>query len=522
MKSTFGVTGLVVQPVMCHPVANRIRDSLIATPRIVMGLLLATTLVTKLLWGGVMGASTNEAYCYLYTVHPALSYFDHPPMMMWVAKAGQVLCHGWVHPFSIRLGFVLLFVGSTWVLYRWTSRWYGPWAGVYAAVLLNLSGFYAVTGGFATPDGPLLFFSLLTMWALSEAILADPYRTRPWAYVGLALAGALLSKYHAVFLPAGVVFYAIVTPGARHLFRRPGPYVAMGIALLGFLPVIAWNARHGWVSFVFQGGRATEGGFHFTHLAGALFGPVLCLLPWVWGILVMVLVARVRRFGSTSGQDRLAMCQAIAPLVFFTAIGCSRWVMMHWPLIGYLPLFPLAGAKLAEWANVNARRTRRRMAMMAVPLLVGALFLMGRDELGLAEPPASDGFAEARGWDSVAAELIARGVVNDPAAFVFTDDWRDSARLGFALRNRVSVLCYSGDSRGFGFWSEPAEWIGKTGYWVEVENDPIEVQLFRMLFTTVELVAEFPMRCGNTVLKHVRVFRCARQHTAFPFGHPAF
>ena len=485
-----------------------------------MGLLVVITLVTKLLWGGVMGTTTNEAYYYLYTVHPDWSYFDHPPMTMWVAKAGLFLCNGWVHPFSIRLGFALLFIGSTWVMFQLSSRWYGPWAGVYAALLLNLSGFYAFAGGFVSPDGPLLFFSLLTMWALTEALGADPRRLRPWVYVGFAFAGALLSKYHAVFLPAGVAFYVVVTPSARHLLRRPGPYLAVGIGLLGFLPVIAWNADHDWASFAFQGGRAAEGGFRFGQLAGAVFGPALCLLPWVWGLLVTLLVTRCRRFGSTIGMERVAICLAIVPLAFFTGIGSFKWIMIHWPLIGFLPLFPMGGAKLAQWATANARRSRRNLVLMAAPLLAGAVIVIGHVESGLIETPVSDGFSESRGWDSVATDLMGRALVDDPSSFVFTSDWRDSARLGFALRNRTPVLCYSDDARGFAFWSTPAQWLGKTGFLVSVKDDPMEVPLFQLYFTTVELVAEFPMRCGATAMKVVRVFRCVRQHTPFPFASP--
>ncbi len=118
-----------------------------------------------LAWGAALEPSNDEAYHYLYTTNLDLSYFDHPPMTGWVAKAGILACGGWVHPFSLRLGFVLMFAGSTFVLARWTSRWFGGWAGVYAAALLNVSGYHAAAGGFALPDVPYLFFGLLTMWA---------------------------------------------------------------------------------------------------------------------------------------------------------------------------------------------------------------------------------------------------------------------------------------------------------------------------------------------------------------------
>ena len=70
-----------------------------------------------------------------------------------------------------------MFAGSTFVLARWTSRWFGDWAGVYAALLLNVSGYHAATGGFQLPDCPYMFFGLLTMWALGEALWRSPAKS---------------------------------------------------------------------------------------------------------------------------------------------------------------------------------------------------------------------------------------------------------------------------------------------------------------------------------------------------------
>ena len=139
---------------------------------------------------------------------------------------------------------------------RLTSRFYGPRAGFLAALALNLSAYYtAAAGTFALPDGPLLFFWLLTLDRLAVALDA-PGRPWPWVAVGLAWGGALLSKYHAVFLPAGTLLYLLLEPSARPWLRRPGPYLAVVVGLLVFSPVIWWNATHEWISFAFQGGRA--------------------------------------------------------------------------------------------------------------------------------------------------------------------------------------------------------------------------------------------------------------------------
>ena len=55
----------------------------------------------------------------------------------------------------------------------------------------------------------------------------DPDRLRAWAGVGLAWGGAMLSKYHAIFLPAGALLYILAEPSSRRVLRKPGPYLIL-------------------------------------------------------------------------------------------------------------------------------------------------------------------------------------------------------------------------------------------------------------------------------------------------------
>jgi hypothetical protein len=492
------------------------------TPRLALGLLIAITFVLHLIWGAIFPPTNDETYHYLYTTHPSLSYFDHPPMTMWVAKAGILLCGGSVHPLSLRLGFTMLFAGSTLIMYCWAARWYGPWAGFYAALFLNLSGYHALTGGFALPDGPFLFFALVTMWALGEAVLAEPGRIWPWVWVGLGFGGGLLSKYHGVFLPAAAVLYALVTPGARRLLWSPGPYLAVAIGFAVFSPVLVWNAQNGWASFVFQGGRAVGHEFDPNGLFAIFLGPVGYLLPWIWGLLAWQLVKRLWRFRSLQGIDRLALCLAVVPIAFFTAVSCTRWVLLHWPLIGFVALMPLLGAAWADWAAAAPSWSRRRIALMAAAVLVTATACGGQARFGLIPFPDKDPMEDMSGWDSVAAELDARGLTAEPHTFLTTRCWSDSGQLAFNLRERVPVLCYDPrDPRGFAFWSRPEEWLGWNGLLVVASDEPFDAKFMEPFFRRVELAAEFPMTRAGNPFRAVRVYRCIDQVHPVPFDIPA-
>ena len=107
----------------------------------------------------------------------ALSYYDHPPMMAWIEMLGLSLPGAGASAWAIRIGFIAMFAGSTYLLARLTARYYGERAGFLAALALNLTGYYGLAAStFALPDGPLLFFWLLSLDRM--AIALEPVSSR--------------------------------------------------------------------------------------------------------------------------------------------------------------------------------------------------------------------------------------------------------------------------------------------------------------------------------------------------------
>ena len=133
--------------------------------------MIVTTALLRLFSACILGLGNDEAYHSLYAAHPSLGYYDHPPMMAWIEIAGLALPGAAASASALRLGFIVMFAGSTWLLARLTTRYYGERAGFIAALALNLTGYYGLAAStFALPDGPLLFFWLLTMDRLSIAL----------------------------------------------------------------------------------------------------------------------------------------------------------------------------------------------------------------------------------------------------------------------------------------------------------------------------------------------------------------
>jgi 4-amino-4-deoxy-L-arabinose transferase-like glycosyltransferase len=492
--------------------------------------LIAFSALLRLVLASSLGLGNDEAYHYLFSVHPDWSYFDHPPMIAVVESLGIALAGGRVSELSLRLGFIALFAGSTWLMARLTTRSYGPRAGLFAALGLNLTAYHSFAAGlFALPDGPLLFFWLLTLDRLSVA-LESPGRLVPWLWVGMAWGGGLLSKYHAVFLPIGTLLYLALEPGARHWLRRPGPYLALVIGLIVFAPVVAWNAGHGWVSFVFQGGRAVGAlAFRPDTLVAALLGQAAYLLPWIWLTLVAILIGRGRRLlGDLGAADRFLLCQAIVPLAVFTMVACTRSVLPHWTLVAFLSLFPMLG-RFWDACWEDRPRFPRQLAMMAGGLLLAIVVAMLQIKWGLVQQGAPgrlgllkvsrDPTLDLYGWDQVGRELKRRGLLDRPGTFLFTSTWYHSGQLAFATRgSSTPVLCYnSWDARNFTYWSRSSDWIGEDGILVSMNHHMAEPHCFDRWFRSIEAIGKFDILRAGAPVREVRLYRCKRQLYAFPF-----
>ncbi|HEX7231534.1 MAG TPA: glycosyltransferase family 39 protein, partial [Candidatus Binatia bacterium] len=192
----------------------------------------------RVLIASLIDLSPQEAYYWNYAMHPAFSYFDHPPMIAWVINAGQILLGK--NELGVRMGGLLLTLLSTWLLFLLGRFWFGRRAGLWAALIFQSVPLYFVYGVLITPDVPLMFFWLLTLYLISLAVREE--RKWAWYLAGVALGLSLLSKYTAIFLVPSTLLLLMLDRRHRTWLLRKEPYLALLIAALLFTPVIFWNA----------------------------------------------------------------------------------------------------------------------------------------------------------------------------------------------------------------------------------------------------------------------------------------
>ena len=339
------------------------------TPSGALVLLIVGTFTLRLLFAAALGLGIDESYMVAAGREWQLSYFDHPPIAWWMAWAAAHLA-GSDSAVVVRLPFIALFALSTVLMYRLTAVLFDERAGLWAAAVLNAAPVLGITSAsWVLPDGPLMAALLGAALCLTKALPAQGRAAWGWwIAAGMCSGLALSSKYSAALTIAGALLFLSTEPLGRRWLVRPHPYLAGLIALLLFSPALIWNARHGWVSFLFQGGRASGHFFPWGPLA-ATGGAAVFFLPWIWLPLVWCGIDALRR-GPADRERWLLVCLALPPILFFTMISLWSHILFHWTAPGYLMLVPLLGDAIARrWPE--GRRIRSAVIATGVFVVLG-------------------------------------------------------------------------------------------------------------------------------------------------------
>ena len=423
-------------------------------------------LVARLAFALSLGLGIDESYTIAISRRLSLSYFDHPPLHLWLSHF-TTLSVG--ESIVARAPFVALFFATGWIYYRLTSGLFDPRAALVALFSLNATPFFfASAGSWIVPDGPLLFGLALAAFAAARVFFAQPFDDgsawRLWLVVGVGLGLAGLSKYSAVLSAGGLAAFILTSPNQRRWLKHPAPYAAAIVALAIITPVIVWNAQHGWVSFEFQGGRGAPGGaLRPAQLLTMILGQIAFLSPWMFALLATGLASA---FHQRADERRMfLLCLSLPPIVLFTVT--PLWGgrgQPHWTMPGWFFAFALMGAWLKQFGVSPG--ALRRLAVIASALLAaiaGAAILeasTGWPWLALAAGSGlADPTLEAFEW----RELRKAPVFDQAPGFVIATKWSEAGKIALALGPQIPIFVLSNDPRGWAFLDDSANFVGRNG-----------------------------------------------------------
>ena len=296
----------------------------------------------------------DEAYYWMWSKHLAGGYYDHPPMVALVIRAGTLIAGD--TEFGVRLVSILSALPMSFAVYRTAAILFGGMrVATTAAILLNITLMAAVGTLIVTPDAPLLVAASFILFYLAKVL--ETGRGAWWLAVGAAVGTALLSKYTALFFGPAILIWLASVPKLRRWLISPWPYLGGLVSLAIFSPVIVWNADHRWVSFIKQIGRARIEDFRPAFIGELIPTQIVFATPLVFILGGMGLYALFTRKAGASAARMLISTTFWTISVYFIWHSLHARVEANWFGPVY-PAFAIAAAVAGNLTQWDARQQR--------------------------------------------------------------------------------------------------------------------------------------------------------------------
>jgi 4-amino-4-deoxy-L-arabinose transferase-like glycosyltransferase len=370
--------------------------------------------------------SGDEAQYWVWSLAPDLGYYSKPPLVAWVIAASTAMVGDGT--FGIRVASPLAHAGTALILHAIGTRLYDARVGAWSAVLYITLPAVFVSSLLISTDPFLLLFWAAALHA-SLRIVEDG-ALRWWALLGLFLGLGTLAKYAMAMFPVGLALFFATSPEARRRIEARGVVLALLVAVLLYLPNLAWNLEHGLVSYRHTADNANLRGALLQPWKGVefllsqfgVFGPI----PFA---VLLIAASRPRRLLADPRARLLVLVMlplaAMMVVVAFLSRANANWAA---------PLYVSATVLVAAWL---VERGRSGLMALAVALHLAAAGLMaGYHDLariaGIELSGRSDPFKRLLGWRTL-GDGVARVLARHPGAVLLMED-----RMGLATMIHVA------------------------------------------------------------------------------------
>lgn len=501
--------------------------------------LLAGAMVVRLVLGALVPLFPDEAYYWQWSRNLSFGYFDHPPLIAQLVRAGTLLFGD--TPFGVRLFPILAGTGCAVAVVRMARALGGDAAARLAAIVFTVMPIVAAGAVLATPDAPMLCAVAWALYAVLRALGVPARADEPdapanaattmkwWLVAGVSIGLAMTSKYTSVLVPASVAVAFILHGKLQNRFGQLGPYAAVAVATLVVAPVLVWNAANDWVSFRFQfahGLGAPKGGAlgalnRELELVGGQIGlvsPILCFF----------LVRAVRdaiRFSEEGFRLVLGVACAL-PLAFFVYSATRRSVEANWPAMAWIAATVLLASDLPHSARARAWLGGGIILAAALSAIVYVHVLFPILPL----PAPRDPVAKAHGWDLVAATVqrkrsgvgVGRGAPANDAPYIAAERYQDASELAFHLPDHPRVYAFNltGRANQYDLWSQFKDDapLGATLILVldDQRDEPRVIRKLACCFARIDESEGVTLMRGNSIIERKRVWILSGKNDGWP------
>jgi Dolichyl-phosphate-mannose-protein mannosyltransferase len=376
-------------------------------PRHWLFLLLAALTAARYVLAAGYELSSDECYYYLWSQHPALSYFSKGPGVAMAILASTALFGP--TEFGVRFFSPLLALGTSLIVFSFARRLYGERVAIWTVILLNTIPIFNVGAVVMTIDPLSIFFWAASVYTFWLALDKSPAFSWWWPFTGLLIGLGFLAKY----TNAMELLSILIILGSTRRYRRDllgaGFWSMLVIALLCTVPVIVWNQDHAWITLVHlsaRGGLNTRFALHPGAFLQFLGGQCVVYSPLVFVGLIWSLWPAWQR-ARVQFKPRFLGAFAVPLLVMYTALALKSPGEPNWTAPAFISLGILGTALWLERAGESARLRRFAIAALLLAVAMTAVTL-NPDILracGIPFPYAADPGSRLRGWRTGAAAI---------------------------------------------------------------------------------------------------------------------
>jgi 4-amino-4-deoxy-L-arabinose transferase-like glycosyltransferase len=437
--------------------------------------ILLAALFVRLLLGALVPLFPDETYYWEWSRNLSLGYFDHPPVLAWLIRAGTEIFGDTA--FGVRVFSIVAGSACALALAHAARSLGGDAAARLCALIFTVMPIVAAGSVLATPDAPMLCAAAWAIYAVLRALGLPPRAQDPdtpavgleamkwWLVAGASMGIAMASKYTSILVPLSMLAAFVAHAKLQNRFGQAGPYVAVAVATLVMVPVISWNALNDWVSFRFQLshglGTPRGGAMGAVNRELELIGGQIGLVSPILFYFVARAVRDALRF-SEEGFRLILGLLAVLPIAFFIYSATRRPVEANWPAIAWLSAVVLLATDLPHSARMRAWLGRG----IGLAAVLSAIVYIHVIVPIIPLPAPRDQVAKAFGWDLVASTIErkiaqlqqSQGFGTGPV-HVAAERYQDASEVAFNLsgRPRVFSLNLTGRANQYDLWPQFAD-----------------------------------------------------------------
>lgn len=265
----------------------------------------------------------DEAYYWVYSRFPDWGYFDHPPMIAILIKAGTLIFPG---ELGVRFFIVILNTLTLYIIYLLLEK---KNDGLFYLIACS-TAVLQIGGLLAVPDIPLAFFTAL-FFLLYKKFLQDSSFLNS-TLLGLTAALLLYSKYHGIL----IIFFTVLSN--PRLFINGKAWFSWFVCVLFYLPHLYWQYSNDFPSIQFHLFERAADNYYFKYTLSYLGDQILLAGPLTGWLILWAAF----KFRTTNDFQKALKYSLVGIYIFFFLSTYRGRVEANWTMSAFIPLIILS------------------------------------------------------------------------------------------------------------------------------------------------------------------------------------